>query len=107
MNDRVLLQRKREGTHHRADILVKTARNLVAGKTRGRAKARHLHGLDKFTRRAVLFPVSKEEGFERQLASCGVATQPQCCAERDPRRRQIPIGEPLAMLPPTVPALQI
>jgi Resolvase, N terminal domain len=48
----------------------------------GRAKARHLHGLDKFTRRAVLFPVSKEEGFERQLASCGVATQPQCCAER-------------------------
>jgi Resolvase, N terminal domain len=55
----------------------------------GRAKARHLHGLDKFTRRAVLFPVSKEEGFERQLASCGVATQPQCCAERDQRRRQI------------------
>ena len=71
------------------DILFQPLGDLVDGDPVGRVGMRDRHGLDEFTRLAVLLAVFDEEGFERHGAPFRIPAQGERCPERDQRRRRV------------------
>ena len=71
-------------------------------------EARHADALDELARRAVLLAVGEEEILERDVrAARGPRRSVSAAPSAISAGGRSPIGEPLAMLPPTVPALRI
>ena len=93
---------------HRRDVLVEALADLVGAEARARAPACGTRdALDELARAPVLLAVGDEEVLERQRAALVAAPQHERGAGAISAGGPSPIGEPLAMLPPMVPALRI